>query len=70
MLFDDRVIRSLGELRELLKTMSEELFARHVSEQHNDFANWTEHVFGLLDLAKNMRDAKTRKELLTVLYEF
>ena len=67
---DGRVIRSIGELRELLKTMKEDVFNYHVSEDHNDFADWIDAVFDDAKLASAVAVAKTQKDLLNVLYDF
>jgi len=69
-LSDGRVIRSIGELRELLKGMSDSLFEYHVSKFKNDFADWVLYVFKEPKLAELMRTASSRKDLLKVLFEF
>ncbi|MFH1770582.1 MAG: hypothetical protein ABH828_03420 [archaeon] len=69
-LADGQVLRSIGDLRESLKTMKDSLFEHHVSNDRNDFALWVNHVFGESELAEQIRSASTRRGLLKVLYEF
>lgn len=69
-LADGREIRSLGELRDLLKNMDDKLFSYHVSKDKNNFADWCEHVFKEVELSSKIRDVMSRKELLDVLFNF
>lgn len=61
---DGRSLKNTEELRNALKTMSTNIYKHHVHGKHNHFADWVEHVFGKKELAKRMRAAKTRKELI------
>ncbi|MBU1031085.1 MAG: hypothetical protein KKB65_07670 [Nanoarchaeota archaeon] len=66
-LSEGRELRSLSNLRNSLKLMSEEVFSSHVNAQKNDFASWAEHVFGEKALSVRMRKANSRDELFEVL---
>lgn len=60
---DGRTLKNLDELGNALQSMTEKTYRHHVSEGKNDFANWTEHVFGKKKLAEEMRKVKTKKEM-------
>ena len=56
-------LRSLGELGESLKYLDENAFNYHVNSSKNDFAAWVNDIFGLPDLAQNMRNVKNREQM-------
>ena len=60
-------IHSLKELKESLQNMTEDVFEMHFNSEKNDFANWTEHVFGEKELAEKMREAEDKEELWKVI---
>jgi hypothetical protein len=51
---DGRVLRNLGELRDVLGTMSDDLFSYHVNKDKNDFMNWVRDVVKDEALAKQL----------------
>lgn len=57
---DGRILRSLVDLRDGLKEMSDEVFKNHVNKEKNDFAKWIEDILGESVFAKKMRTMKTR----------
>ena len=57
-------IKSLAELFEELKTISDEEFKHHVTEEKNDFAQWVEDVIGDKHLAETMREVKDKEKTL------
>ena len=63
---DGRELKNLDELANALLSMHEATYRHHVYSGHNDFANWTEHVFGEKELAKKMRESKTKQEMAKV----
>ena len=63
-LSNGKVLRSIAELEEALKYMPEDVFIHHVTAEKNDFADWVESVFCDAGLAKGMRQAKGRQELI------
>jgi len=50
--------------------MSDAIFATHVSESRNDFANWIEHVFSLQDLAMNIRQLAKKEEMSEAIIKY
>jgi|GEM_PF-2765290 hypothetical protein len=63
----------LYSLRDLLKAlphMPEHVFEHHTKHGRNDFANWTGDVFKYYDIAKLIREADNREELIRVLKEY
>ena len=61
---DGRRLYNLRDLENALQGMNMALFSYHVNEQRNDFANWIQDVFGFVELANEMRNAKTNKAAL------
>ena len=55
---DGRILSNLVELKEALATMSDDVFAYHVSKERNDFADWIEHVLDDAELAAAFRKSK------------
>jgi hypothetical protein len=56
-------IRSISQLITILPTISEEVFASHVSPERNDFSQWIDAVFHDSSLADITRKCSTRKDL-------
>jgi len=61
------VIKSLYDLSYALKTMDEEIYSKHVSEDKNDFATWIKEKLNNEELAKKLEKAKTKKEMISTL---
>lgn len=62
-------VRSLKELAEVLKFMSDQDFKYHVNDKKNDFANWIRDILKKRSLAEKIRDTIVKKELLETLEE-
>lgn len=60
-------LATLSDLRIKLNDMPEDTFRHHVNEQRNDFSTWTREALGGHKLAKQMRKAKTKEALRTLL---
>ncbi|PIY60620.1 hypothetical protein COY95_00855, partial [Candidatus Woesearchaeota archaeon CG_4_10_14_0_8_um_filter_47_5] len=60
-------IKSLPELLEILRRTDDESFHHHLSQHHNDYANWVEHVFGNYELALQLRTVHDKPGTLTIL---
>lgn len=58
------VLPSLLALRSYLRMIPQWQFDAHVNAQKNDFANWTEHVFGEKELAERMRKCTSREQMM------
>ena len=57
-------LKSIRELLDALDAIDQETFFHHVNKEKNDFANWLQHVFHEEGLADEIRQAKSRKEIL------
>ncbi len=55
---DGRVLANLVELRDALASMTDDVFAYHVSKERNDFADWIEQVLEDRELAAAFRKSK------------
>ena len=55
---DGHILADLKDLRDALETMSDEVFAHHVTNEKNDFADWIESVLRDEECAVKMRKAK------------
>ncbi len=64
---DGKMLKSLNDLLEELKTMDDAIFKSHVNENKNDFANWVRDVMALIDLSQKINKAKDRNELIKIL---
>lgn len=65
-LSDGRVVKSLEELRDALKTMEEHVFQEHVNKNKNEFADWVQEILELKDVAKQMRAARSQSRMRKV----
>ena len=63
-------LSSIYGLISALKSMNEEIFTHHVSENHNDFANWIKNTLKLHDLAEKIDSVKDRTKIVTVIEKF
>lgn len=64
------VLRNLKDLQNALQSMSKEVFAYHVNSERNDFATWIRDVFADKDLAKRLRQLKTRGSSLSAVTKY
>ncbi len=58
------VIKNLGELPEVIKSLSDEQFTHHVNEEKNDFRNWIVNIVGDKELAKAIAKLKTKSSMI------
>lgn len=65
-----KALRSIAELAAIVESLPDDVFNHHVSERHNDFANWIKDVFKEEHLATAMRKLHTRKQLSDLLKRF
>ncbi len=65
-LSDGRVVKSLEELRDALKTMEEHVFKEHVTKNKNEFADWVEEILEEKDLARKMRSNRSQARMRKV----
>ncbi len=64
---DGKEISSLYELHYVLTKMDNEVFAHHVNEKKNDFANWIKDSFKDNDLAEAIKKAKTKEAIASII---
>ncbi|MFT4250599.1 MAG: flagella accessory protein C [Candidatus Woesearchaeota archaeon] len=62
---DGRILTSVDDLREALETISQRTFTHHVTDRHNDFADWL--ALALKDSRGELLRGKSREEMLAVL---
>lgn len=60
---DGRRLLSLKELQKAMETMSDEVFSHHVNPEKSDFHNWVRDVILDIELAKKLRNARTKEEV-------
>lgn len=60
---DGNSIKSIEELPQSLENMPQDIFAHHVNESKNDFANWVKEVFSDQELAEMILAAKNSIEM-------
>lgn len=61
---DGQVLKNLSELLPALRKMSKETFLHHVNAEKNDFANWLEHVYCEKEIAKEVRQTRSKTALM------
>ena len=61
---DGKILRSLQDLALALESMDDQVFASHVNDYKNDFADWIEGVLQDKLLAQKIRPIKNRHELV------
>ncbi len=64
---DGKPIRSITELIQTIKTMSDSVFYHHVNDTKNDFSNWIRDAVKDNALAEHVRGFKTKQELISTL---
>lgn len=57
---DGRVVKSLAELAEAFREMSDETFEYHLNSEKNDFGTWVRDVIGDVTLAGQLARVATR----------
>ncbi len=62
-LSDGRFLTNTNDLISALKTMSDDTFMHHVSDQRNDFASWLRDVFENEALAKKISNIKDKEKM-------
>lgn len=61
------ILEEVDDLRRCLPEMSDAQFRYHVSEGKNDFSRWLSGIDGMEMIARSVRDARTREELIGIL---
>jgi len=64
---NNELLYSLRDLLNVLPHMPEHILHHHIKHGRNDFANWIADVFHYEDIAKEVRNADSREELITIL---
>lgn len=67
---DGKMVKNLFELTDALEKMANEIFAHHVTDVRNDFADWIHDVFQEEDLAEDLRREKDQKDHHYVVLKF
>ena len=62
-----KIITSLDELAEILKTMDENIFLYHVTKERNDFSNWVRDIFRETKLAEKLFNIESKEEMTNLL---
>ncbi len=62
-------IKNVKELADVLEHLADDVFRHHVTDDKNDFANWVQHVFEDVDLAKEISGTKDKHHTRIVLYK-
>lgn len=68
-LCDGKTLKDYRELASMLETVNDDVFFYHVNSERNDFANWINDVFGEEKLANDVRSAKSRIEIMAIIYK-
>lgn len=61
------ILKNPKELLTALRKMKKETFSHHVNKEKNDFSKWVEEVFENKELAEEIRDAKTKRQIIKTL---
>jgi len=63
-LSNGKTVHGLEQLPMVIKFSDDEVFANHVTDSKNDFANWIRDVIGYPELASQLLNIKTKDEFL------
>jgi hypothetical protein len=69
-LYGHQKIYSIRELINELPKMPEYLFQHHVIHGRNNFADWIGDVFGYFELAEELRQIKTKEDMIKILKRY
>ena len=61
---------TLNDLSEAINLIDPETFHAHVNADKNDFANWVEGVFGLSELAQQLRERPTPLRMMVSIEKY
>lgn len=56
------ILHNMKELKDELKTMSDEVYAFHANMEKNDFTNWVRDIIKDEGLAKNLQKSPSRAQ--------
>jgi len=62
-------VKNVKELADVLEHVSEDIFNHHVTNEKNDFANWTKDVFKEIQLAQELAGVKNKDHTRIILYK-
>ncbi|PIN80673.1 hypothetical protein COV13_03175 [Candidatus Woesearchaeota archaeon CG10_big_fil_rev_8_21_14_0_10_32_9] len=62
-------VKNVKELADVLEHVSEDIFNHHVTNEKNDFANWTKDVFKEIELAQELAGTNNKDHTRIVLYK-
>lgn len=63
-LADGRLVSSIKDLHNILKSLNKETFDYHVNESKNDFYNWVKDVYGDRQLADDLLECSTKEGII------
>ena len=64
------IIKSIDELRSILKKIDDSTFSFHVNRERNDFFNWIKDVFQDKTLAIMIKNITDRKEMFAIINKY
>ncbi|MBE0480049.1 MAG: hypothetical protein IBX68_03620 [Dehalococcoidia bacterium] len=59
---DGKVFKNMQELEQALVNMTDESFAFHVDDHHNDFHNWVRDIIKDEKLARDLAKSRSRSQ--------
>jgi hypothetical protein len=68
--YDGIIAKNVLELLNILKVMDDNVFKKHLNNNKNDFSLWISKAVNDKELAAEVRKAKTRKEMISILEGF
>jgi 2-keto-4-pentenoate hydratase/2-oxohepta-3-ene-1,7-dioic acid hydratase in catechol pathway len=60
-------VKSVRQLAQALSVMNPESFNQHVTPDRNDFADWIEEVYHAKELAQQLRETHSKKDMAVCL---
>jgi hypothetical protein len=64
---DGKKAHNLHDLRDAINSMKDDVFAHHVDDANNDFANWVEFVYKNDALAVDLRQVKKASRMVELI---
>lgn len=68
-LANGEILHTLVDLAEVLRVIDETVYAYHVDDSRNDFADWVEHVLADIECARDLRQCQTHSKACGVVEE-
>ncbi len=64
------IVKDLVELRDVLNSISDEMYDYHTKRDGNDFSKWVEEVLKDIECAQKLKKARNRQEAIIIIEKY